>query len=161
MSVIPLPHNLVIPNSLYSSLAIPVLPVLTINYSEVNKLLGGFTFYLVAMCLTLSFLILKMDRKWISKRAVKIRDDKWKEAELQTGTQCKCQEAFVPGGSLLQAIITRRPWNLVDHNPTLPGQALPKTLPVKPWRKLLFEPLEIGDILKISRGLFCFEKAIS
>lgn len=75
-----------------------------------------------------------MDRKWISKRAVKIRDDKWKEAEIQTGIQYKRQDGFVPGGSLLQAIITRRSWNLVDHNPTLLGQALPKPLPVKPWR---------------------------
>lgn len=62
---------------------------------------------------SLTFLILKVERKCLSQRAtVKIREDKWKKAKIQGGTQSTCQEGFVPGGSPLLAIVTMRPRTL-------------------------------------------------
>lgn len=54
---------------------------------------------------TFSFFILKIEIKLLPQRAaVKIRKDKCK-AKIQIGTQSKCQEGFVPGGSPLLAIV--------------------------------------------------------
>lgn len=43
---------------------------------------------------------------------MKIRDDKWKEAKIQAGTQSTCQEGFVSGGFPLPAIVSMRPRTL-------------------------------------------------